>query len=289
LIAGVAIALSVMKTEFHVEVQGELRPEETAEIFAPADGEITELLVDDGAAVRAQQVLLRLASPWLDLQVQQVQGEYETARKRLEGIEAARVRLSSTDLNAATRLSQLSAEQEELKAHLGSKQLELNLLRVQRDALQLRSPLDGRVMTWDAARLLANRPVRRGQALMAIADTKGDWFVHLFVPQRSVGYLLAVDGQDSPVVEFYLATEPNRVLRADVVEIAPQVEWNDEMKEHVVLAKARMDRSSSNEMRPGSVVYGQIACGQRSIGYVWLHELIERLRGRWLLFTASEK
>lgn len=279
------------QSELQVRVQGQLQPAVSRDVFAPEDGEVAELLTEDGAIVSESEVLLRLHSPTLDLQYQQIVGDLETARKRLDGVRSARVRLSPTDEQASTRRSQLSAEEQELEELLASKQQELELLRKQRDSLAIRSPLHGQVMTWDAARQLQNRPVRRGQSLLQVADTAGDWKVELSVLQRDLGYLQqAMQGPASPLaLTFSLATDPSVPRRATIQAISNQVAWNEAMQGHVVEVTAKIEQPLPRSTRPGSVVYGRIGCGLKPLGYVWLHQIIDRITGEWRLATWNEE
>ena len=262
LLIGICLGLRYLPMDFRIAVEGTLRPTISRNLFAPVDGEVVELLVEHDDVVAAGDLLLRLTSPELDLEFQRVTGEFETAQKRLLAVESARVRIEPSVPNAMSRLSQLSAEEEELKILLAGKQRELKLLREDRRRLEIRSPIDGRVLTWDAARLLENRPVRRGQSLLVVADTAGDWIVDLSVPQRDVRYLTARVDSGHPVdISFTLATAPSTVFHGDVGTISSQVEWDAEAGERVIQVEATFDDATLTERRPGAVVAASIHCG----------------------------
>ena len=290
ILSSVVLTLSYVRADFRIAVMGTLQPDVTRHIFAPVDGEVAELRVQHDDVVRADDLLLKLTSPALDLEFQRVLGEFETAQKRLFAVESARVRVEPAAGNAMSRLSQLSAEEEELKILLASKQRELDLLRQDREQLAIRSPIDGRVLTWDTDRRLANRPVRRGQTLLAVADTKGKWIVELSVPHEDIRYLLAAaDETDSPVgVAFTLETDPSHVFRGTLRELSGQVQWDAATATRVVHVEADFDDDNLIERRPGAVVTANIDCGRRAAGYVWLHQFIDRLHARWMLFWADD-
>ena len=49
--------------------------------------------------------------------------------------------------------------------------------------------------------------------------------------------------------------------------------------EAIVRVKVPIDRRSLTQPRPGATVEARIFCGRRSLGYVWLHDLVDAVRG----------
>ena len=64
-------------------------------------------------------------------------------------------------------------------------------MRQQLAELEVHSPLAGVVITWDAERQLAGRPVKRGDSLLTVADLSGPWELLLDVPDGRAGPILA--------------------------------------------------------------------------------------------------
>ena len=54
---------------------------------------------------------------------------------------------------------------------------QLELLDQKKEKLQIRSPIDGRVVTWNVEDRLLDRPVNRGENLLEVADPTrtGSW------------------------------------------------------------------------------------------------------------------
>jgi hypothetical protein len=217
-----------------------------------------------------------MRNPQLDLEYKRVSGELQTTRERLAAVQAARVELAVDSAGRAAGAARLSGEEAGLRALLASLERQSKLLDEQQEALTVRSPIAGRVLTWDLPQLLQNRPVQRGQVLMTVADTEGPWVLELRVPEKRVGALTSArQGVDPQLpVTFVLATDPGRTHTSHVEEVATAVE-PDRSDEPAVLVTVWVDRAQLKNPRPGAGVTGRISCGWRPIAYVWLHDLID--------------
>ncbi len=278
-----AAVIALTSADFHVGVRGELQPRQRRDVFAPLDGQIVDLHVGHNDAVAAGDILLVLDSTEIDLEVQRVTGERDTAQKRMSAIELALLQFNPGDDNGAFGRERLAAEQEELKLLLASHQRRLDLLRAQRAELQVRSPIDGRVLTWDAHQLLADRPVQRGQVLMTVANLEGPWVAELQIPDDRIGFVLNVQADKGtlPRVTFELATDRGVVHEGVIRHIANRAEPTQDER-HTVRATVDIDAEMIAELRPGATILAKIHCGQKRLGYIWLHGLIDALR-EWLL------
>ena len=83
--------------------------------------------------------------------------------------------------------------------------------------------------------------------------------------------------QPDLVVRFMLASEPGQVYegtieRAALATTAPPGE------SPALTMIVRFDREQAQELHAGATVSARIQCGRRSLGYVWLHGVYERLR-----------
>jgi len=283
-IVATVTALAVIPADFTVEARGELQPLRTREIFAPNDGIVREFRVQSGATVAADQVLLVLRKPELDLEFKRVAGELETARKKLASVESEQLLNRREDETQRKRYTELTAQQEELRALVASLEAQHAVLRQQQSDLEVRSPISGELLTWNAEQLLEARPVARGQVLLTVADLAGPWGLELRVPDRRASHVAeARRGAEVPLkVSFALATRPAQLLWGELDRIAVRTEVT-ESEGAVVFATARVDREEIPELVPGAGVVARIYCGRRAIGYVWLHDLIDAVRA-WLVF-----
>ncbi len=283
-LAALMAVLAWTPADFSVEARGELQPVVMRDLFAPDDAVVSELRAQTGSRVAAQQIVLVLRKPSLELELKRVWGELQTARKRLASVESEQLLNRREDETQRKRYTELTAQQEELRALVASLQTQHEILKHQESELLLRSPIDGELLTWDAEQLLAARPVSRGQALVTVADLSGPWCLELRIPERRIRHLAEAQARgDGPLdVSFALATNPGRVLRAKLDRVAERTEVS-ELDGAVVLATAAVDADEIPERVPGATVVARIHCGTRSLGYVWFHDLIDALR-TWILF-----
>jgi multidrug efflux pump subunit AcrA (membrane-fusion protein) len=282
--AALLAVLVGVPADFTVEARGELQPTERREIFAPSDGVVRELRIKHGARVAANQVLLVLRRPELDLEFKRVGGELQTARKQLAAVETEQLQNRREDEAQRRRVTELTAQQEELRELLASLEAQYAILLRQQAELEVRSPLAGEVLTWNAEQLLAARPVARGQALLTVANLAGPWTLELRIPDRRASPVLqAQRTSDEPLqVSYTLATNPRRVRQGQLTRVGLRTEIT-ETQDVVVLGTVRIDPAEVPERVPGAGVVAKVHCGPRAIGYVWLHDLIDTLWS-WLFF-----
>jgi multidrug efflux pump subunit AcrA (membrane-fusion protein) len=276
--------LALVPADFTVEARGELQPLETRDIFAPDDGVVRELRAHSGAHVGASQILIVLRKPALEYEFKRVWGELQTARKKLATVESEQLLNRREDEGQRKRSTELTAQQEELRALLAGLESQHAILRQQQSELEVRSPIAGEVLTWNAEQLLMARPVARGQVLLTVADAAGPWHLELRVPERRMLHLAEArrEGAGPLDVSFALATSLAQVLWGKLDRVGGRTEITED-EGAVVLAAASINREEIPERVPGAGVVARIHCGRRAIGYVWLHDLIDAVR-TWVSF-----
>jgi multidrug efflux pump subunit AcrA (membrane-fusion protein) len=279
LLAAVVAGLAV-PIDFTVRARGILQPTLIREVFAPVDGEVEGIEVRSGEQVEAGQVLLVLRNPALDLEERRLVGERATVRERLAAVESARLLQSATGQRPTTpdaaSSASLTGSEEELRETLKSVEEQLAVLGRQRASLSVSSPLAGELLTWNLDELLEARPVTRGQTLVTVGETQGDWEVRLDLPDQRLGHLLTAQGNEGAAlsVEFRSALRPDERYRGAVSRVA-QVTSRDEEGRPVVRVWVAFDRHTVPELRYGTTVTARVHCGRRPVFYVWLHELWE--------------
>lgn len=273
--------LTFMPADFRVEARGELQPADARDVFAPADGVVAEVRTAHGQQVRADQVLLMLRKPELDLEFKRVGGELQTARKKLASVEAERLQSPRDAEEQRRRYGQLTAQHEELRELIASLEGQYAILNKKRSELEVRSPVAGQVLTWNLEQLLAARPVNRGQSLMTVANLQGPWQLELRIPDHRVAHVLTAQQAGAELdVSFVLATEPGAQRRGTLTRLGMRTEVA-EPDGAFVPALVKIDRNEIPELMPGATVTAKIDCGRRAVGYVWLHDLLDAVRS-WL-------
>lgn len=241
--------------------------------------------------VELDQVLLDLRNSELDYELTRVDGEKRTAERQLLSVQTA-ITTDSASRTEAERNRDLPARAEELRVQINSLNEQLKVLRERQKELHVKSPLTGELLTWDASELLASRPVRRGQALLTVAGVSGDWVLELRVPDYHAGHVTRAWeqlGTDEDLhVEFKLKSDPSAAHVGTVKKVSRATDVGEDGQASVLLtvalpAEELKQLKATSEMRPGTTVVANVLCGEKPIGYVWLHDLIDAIR-TWVLF-----
>lgn len=278
----VAAALVLVPADFTVSATGTLVPQTRRNLFAPTAGVVERIAAEHGQGVAAGDELLQLRDPQLDLDYSRISGEMQTAQARLAATRARRSSRSSA-ANPQEEDRQLAAEEEQLKQLQDGLAAQLQVLERTRDELRVASPIAGVVLTWNPAELLQDRPVRAGQRLLTVADPAGPWVLELPVPDADIGHILAAQKR-GPVelpVTFLLATETAVTHRGQVTHVALNSGTADGQPPSV-LVTVSLDGPAPATARAGAGVIARIHCGRQSLGYVWLHDLIDAIRTQLL-------
>ncbi|MEX0817967.1 MAG: GAF domain-containing protein, partial [Pirellulaceae bacterium] len=279
LFIAVSIAAFVfVPATFEIRGEGQLVPVRFRHVFAPADGVIDQLHVRHAESVMAGTPLLEVRRTDLEYEEARVLGEVLTNQKRLDGVRSALLNQRPTSGTSASDVHELTSEEARLQILLASLREQQTILERERAALSLVSPIDGEVLTWGLEDALSVRPVRRGERLLSIADPRGPWELELRIADHDIEHLLAARKElETLDVRFILASHAGTEYRGTVQEIAMATEL-DEHDQPTVLVRVAIDREQLTELRPGARVVANVYCGRRSIGYVWLRELIDVIK-----------
>jgi len=175
----------------------------------------------------------------------------------------------------------------ELKAKFEDLERQKALYEEKEQDLEVKSPMEGKVITWDLRNRLKQRPVQRGQVLMRIAEPDKEWQIELRMAEDRMGYIvkaqqaLFADYQGALPVKFILATEPGTSRMGTIKEmhLAAEIQGDEGS---TVLIKVRIDKSQLPPIRPGTQVSAKVYCGRRAIGFVWFHDLVSFIESRVL-------
>lgn len=282
LAVGIGLALTFIPAPFTISAAGELWPERRREIFASTSGIVDEILVAHGDKVTKGQPLIVLRDPELESDAPRILGEIATTGERLKGIQTARFSEGGS-IDAISRARQLTADEEELKERLKTLGQQKALIDERNAGLTLRSPIVGKVLTWDVTQHLSARPVERGQSLLTVGETSGPWILDVRVADKDVGHLLrARQEQGSDLaIDFLLTSHPEQVYQGRLREMSNSSESDDSLHGNVQVVVA-IESEKIEHLRPGATVSTRIHCGRKPLGYVWLRDLIEAIRTRIL-------
>ena len=276
---GTLLALWLVPAEFRLEGKGTLEPVHRRDVFAGIDGvvEAIEPGVEHGAEVKAGQLLGRLRNTEVDVALTDVLGRKASSEEQLRATRRSLLEDAKISADEKVRLAGRAAQLEREIESLAEQQ---RLWEARRKDLEVRSPLDGVIVTWQVRDRLLLRPVEKGQVLMSVADKTGPWELEVHMPDDRLGHVnrAAVEARQAGRdlrVDYILATDPGTRHQGVVREIHEQAEVRGE-DGNTVLVRVMIDpeRHEKEELGAGASVTARIFCGKRSLGYVWFHDVL---------------
>lgn len=282
LIAIVVLVLAMIPVPLKITAEGELTPVERRDVFATANGLVEQVFVKHADRLDIGQSLVQLRDPNVEMEATRITGELATARARLEVIEAARIASTTNAGETPARQQQLAGEAADLRQQCQTLEAQQALLEAEQKSWALQSPIAGQVLTWDVESLLSGRPIERGQVLLTVGNTAGEWEITAHIRERDLRHLLGRENEAiGRRVEFLTALDPTPHL-GRVAKVSRVIDLN-ERGESTVRVTIALDEPWSRNSQTGTTVWPRIHCGPRSLGYVWFHDLIEAARsGIWL-------
>jgi multidrug efflux pump subunit AcrA (membrane-fusion protein) len=281
LLLTVVLGLTFVKKDFNLEAEGTLVPSEKREIFAPIDGEVIAVNFDHDDPVQQNDILIELRNRDIEIQIADIEGQIQTNLAEQAKVQG---QLSRRQLLKPSELRSLQAEKNELLTKDTVLQRKLQLQRDRKAELMIRSPIQGRVVSWDVEKNLRMRPIMTGQVLMEVADLEQNLVLEVELPEKREGHLdeyIAQQGLsnlDQLSVTYILATDPDEPMDATLLidSIAKRADANEE---HGAVIKMRVNPDQATlrnlQPRPGAKVIAKIYCGRRSSGFVFFHEIYE--------------
>jgi multidrug efflux pump subunit AcrA (membrane-fusion protein) len=286
-VVAVLLFLILWPADFNLAAKGSLEPVLRSDVYARIDGVVEKLLVDHGDVVHAGQVLCVLRNTELGVQLAEVKGQLAATEQRMNSIDRMLLEDNRDSRTTAEERERMKGEFLELKAKFEDLERQKALYEEKEQDLEVKSPMEGKVITWDLRNRLKQRPVQRGQVLMRIAEPDKEWQIELRMAEDRMGYIvkaqqaLFADYQGALPVKFILATEPGTSRMGTIKEmhLAAEIQGDEGS---TVLIKVRIDKSQLPPIRPGTQVSAKVYCGRRAIGFVWFHDLVSFIESRVL-------
>jgi len=282
-VAAVVAVLCLVPWDYRVVGKGKLMPVRRQKIFAPENGNVIKIAVKDGDKVKANALLVKLHNEQLIAELHDNESKWkqssQQSRSYLAEEDAAR--------HEGDRKAELQAGAGRLKADLEWQGLEkiVKILRERVGSLEVRSPIDGTVASFQLDQILQDRPVQQGELLLDIMDETGPWQLELEVEGNRMGHLLQAyyEHPDRKLaVEFIPATAPESTFTGEVERIASHSNVSSEQT-NIFEIFVSTDKTKIPNLRIGAEVRAKINCGKRSLGYVLFGDVIEFIRQRlWL-------
>ncbi len=282
----VLLCLFLVPWDFDMYAKGTLEPVDRRDVYTDVDGKVAEFglgtdgkPIDHRSWVKKGQLLVRLSNPKLELEKAKNDGDIAYERQHRDEL-SYELEHNGSSLSPMER-AKLEGELNSSNQKLESLQDQAKTFQAQIDALDIHSPIDGQVVTFELKEHLEERPVQRGNALLRVADTNGDWELDLHMPDDRMGYIARQLNQ-------FRETKDPDLLVTYQVEPAPQVtklkgtvkrialEANPEKDEGnmvLITVKINKDDIDPADLVAGAGASGKVHCGRRSVGYVLFHDL----------------
>lgn len=266
--------------DFRVHCTGRLEPLTRQRIFAPLDGEVRNVLVDHNSSVESGDLLAELYSIEIENTGKKLLGEGREIDEQMASL--ARQLTNENRALQPHELTQLQGQWAVMQTRKKTNEAQLELFAIQQAQEQVRAPITGLVVTWDVQNKLRSRPVLRSQFLLEIADPSGAWCLELSMPERLIGYLIDYQRQhpEKPLrVRFVPAADPHSRYSGTIDRIADRAEVHADTTANqinTVLIRVTLDEHDSLpvSIRPGAECAASVDCGQASLGFVLLSDLI---------------
>ncbi len=303
-IGAFAIALALVPWEYRIDGTGRLMPVEQREIFAPWDGEITELLVAGGDRVEVGQVLLKLRNDELSTELVTLENELREKRKLLASLAAQRD--DAEKQGKQEQIVELQGKSVEARVEIEGGTLQREILKERIEQLTAKAPIAGVVTTFQVEQLLMHRPVKRGDVLLQIMDDRGAWQLELEIAENRVGRVLNAQAKPTPrqtpagnaidshhpvsansvtelkrktdtrglAIEYRLLTQPESSYSGYLTQLSTRAATT-ETTGTVLEARAALDEEKLPPHSIGAEVRARIGCGPSTLGDVLFGDVIE--------------
>ncbi len=300
-VLALVLAGAFIPCDLTIEGQGSLLPEDRHKVYAPVAGKVSEVLVDHDEIVHKGDILLKLDSYELQKELKTLIAEMQKAESQAQSLDVQAQKLRSGQDDQ--ELIQIQAQRAESRITAKSSKERIDILQEQIESMNVRSPQDGIVTTWEARKVLMGRPVEIGFELLQVAATDGDWILEVEVPDDDMGPILDAQSHleadikagrkkpGTPLNAFFVPmTGPEHRYEGYVVKIAPNAETKVESEQykstnrHVVkvtvgfssaIQKDYLARNHTDVMRPGAEVRARIECGRTNLAYYLLRKPIQ--------------
>lgn len=246
------VVLSFIETEQKVYAKSDVVGSVQYQIVAPQDGYIDSAEVRAGDNVEKDDVIFTLDSKDLLLEKQRLQSELSKVSRSYQQALAKRER-AEVGIALAER-SQVQAK--------------LNLINEKLKRAQIRSPIDGLVVSGDLSQKLG-APIEKGQVVFELAPLSG-YRVILKVDEHD--FARVAIGQSGTL---RLAGLPYDPFNVTLTRITAQ----SEAEEGGNYFRIEADVNATDiAIKPGMQGVTQIVVGKASILWVWAHSTLDRLR-----------
>lgn len=281
---GLLYLLLGVQRPFEIYGEGTLQTVNNQHVFAQIEGEIDQLLVEEGSFLQPDQRLVVISSEDLEKELITIEGEIEEAKQELNNLRLADFEDQVNDQSSVDD-TKTASDIERLKIRLKTLDARLAFFEEKKSDLVVHAPAAGQVTTTNLRQRLNGRPINRGDLLMTISDTEGDWEIELEIPDNRIEFVKQAQRENENVpleVVFRLASDSQKTYRGSLTRLDYRSDERPDSESSVVLAYVDIDEAELGEsLRLGTRVYGKIDCGERNNFFLLTYEAHNKIR-QWL-------
>ncbi|MCH7726434.1 MAG: efflux RND transporter periplasmic adaptor subunit [Planctomycetes bacterium] len=247
-LAAVVLVLAAMMipVPYNVNVDCQIEPVTRRFVAAPFEGTLEQALVKPGDIVHKGDVLARMDGREVRWKRASVVAEKNQAIKRRDSAQA----------------SHNYAEQQIAQLEIRRMDLELQLLDHRAENLEIKSPVDGIVVSGDLERA-QGAPLSIGQTLFEIAPLES-MIVEMSVPDDEISYIAV--GQ---TIDVRLDAFPGQTWETVAARVQPRSEIRGEA--NVFIAEAELN-NADGRLQPGMKGRAKLKTGKRPLGWILFHK-----------------
>jgi multidrug efflux pump subunit AcrA (membrane-fusion protein) len=186
-VVALVLVLFLWQANFTLESKGTLEPEVRQDVFASVDGIVQDLFCSHEELVEKGKTLVQLRNTDLEVALADIQGQRLSNGERLHAIQKM---LTDNKRMTGDERSKLEGELAETRQKQETLDAQWALYNSKQQDLNIKSPLNGIIITWDVKNRLIKRPVQRGQVLLRVADPSKEWQLELKMPEQRMGYIV---------------------------------------------------------------------------------------------------
>lgn len=225
-------------------------------VNAPFDGILKKTFHLSGDQVKNGELLAELDGKEIEWQLSGLKAEKSRAQKQKDVSAAARD-------TSAVQITQLEIERIDAQ---------LDLLEHRLANLQIKSPLDGIVISGDLKRVEGS-PLNKGHVLFEIAPLD-NMLIQMAISVDDISYV-----SPNLILSIILDAYPNEIFEQTITKIQPRATTRD--GQQVFILEAKIDNIDGRK-RPGLKGRGRVYAGNETLGWVILHKAWEHLF-KWIV------
>jgi len=248
---GLIVALMFVPFPYKVKCDCELQPVVRRYVAAPFDATLEKSYVEPGDLVCEGQPLAQIDGREIRWEIAGLAADRTRAAKERDG------HLATHDFGAA-EVAKHEVERLDIRAEL---------LEHRGDHLELRSPIDGIVITGDLKKA-EGVPLTVGQTLFEVAPLDS-MIVEIAIPEEDIRHV-----STEQLLEVVLDAFPNQRFNSNLVRIHPRSEVKE--TEHAFIGEVCLD-NPDERLRPGMQGTATITTTRHALGWNLFHKPWEKM------------